>query len=228
MSEQVANETLLALEERLRRLELLLRGDPSLELASALPINEQQNKPARIRMQKLERRFSDLCQHSKAVDNVLKLRKCALLDPALPTPAPTGPPTDTRVHDFSRGHAERHADEAMSTADKLSIVLASSDMIAATVSRLNTFESSQLPDNGPLGAMLALQPRLQHAQMVQEAQAAEMAALRQRTTHVLGKWYESSVIEEGEQWVAWEQRLSQIEQHVRRQEHRHDHEAHAI
>lgn len=75
-----------------------------------------------------------------------------------------------------------------------------------------------IPDAQILRTLLALQPRLTRAQSVQGAQEAELAELRQRSAAALAHWYSRTVLEGGEQWSTWEERMMKMEQKVRREE----------
>ena len=98
------------------------------------------------------------------------------------------------------------------------VILASEKMFASTTSNLTALQRQHMPDTDALISLAALQPQVEQALAVSEKQWAEMEELRRRSAEALAYWYESSVLEEGERWADWEERLKRVEMAVRRKE----------
>lgn len=67
-----AGETLTALEERLRRVELLLRGGA--EGRDTNGPSEEDSRPVASRLDKIEKRLAEICSHSEPIGELLQLR----------------------------------------------------------------------------------------------------------------------------------------------------------
>ena len=102
--------------------------------------------------------------------------------------------------------------------EHLHVLSAYEPLFASAASELTSLENRRFPEGEALVSLIALQPRLQAALEVQESQAAEVEDLKRRSATVLAQWYQTSVIEDGEQWAEWERRLVRVEQQVRRAE----------
>lgn len=108
---------------------------------------------------------------------------------------------------------------AQSGSGHQSVVLASGALIPQTVSDLNALQTQRIPETKPLTTLVSLGPRLEKALAVQQAQVLEERELRDRSAHLLARWYERSVLRSGEQWADWEDRLAKMELKLRREEH---------
>ena len=97
-------------------------------------------------------------------------------------------------------------------------VLAASALFAQTVSDLSNLEGQHIPDARKLAALVSLQPRITRALAVQQIQSRQANELQIRSAQLLTRWYQHSVIEEGEHWAGWEDRMLRIEMQVRRRE----------
>lgn len=100
----------------------------------------------------------------------------------------------------------------------LAIVLASASLYHSTTSRLTSISDVPVPPAESSAALITLQPRIAKVGLEREAQAREIAELRQRTAAVLERWYEVAVLGGGECWAEWEERVQQAERTIRRAE----------
>ncbi len=75
-----------------------------------------------------------------------------------------------------------------------------------------------MPDAIALASLIALRPVLAKVQSTQESQERELEELRDRSATVLAQWYEKQVLQGGEQWSEWEERMASMEQDLRRRE----------
>lgn len=102
--------------------------------------------------------------------------------------------------------------------EQLPVVLSSEAMFQPAISHLTTLQTCDLPGSRAFVSLVELQPRLKRAMEVQDQQAKEVDELRQRSAAILERWYEGTVLENGQQWVEWDDRLSKVELAVRRAE----------
>ena len=114
----------------------------------------------------------------------------------------------------SRGTSAKSAE-----LDQLPTVFAAAPILSQTVSDLDALQRQQIPDNQPLASLIGLAPRLERVAAVQRVQSEEENELCERTAQLLARWYEQTVVHEGEQWADWEARLSKVELKLRREEH---------
>lgn len=103
-------------------------------------------------------------------------------------------------------------------AEELSVILASEKMLMSTTSNLTALQSQHMPHTDALVSLALLQPQVERALAMSEKQWAEVEELRRRSAEALVYWYEISVLEEGERWADWEERLRRVEMAVRRKE----------
>ena len=75
-----------------------------------------------------------------------------------------------------------------------------------------------IPSSSLSTALIFLRPRLAKLASLQDAQAKEMAVLRARSAQAVQRWYELSVLGQGECWAEWEGRMEEGEKRVRRVE----------
>jgi hypothetical protein len=107
---------------------------------------------------------------------------------------------------------------AMTTADKTTIILASSSTFEAAQARLSSLDGVKLEDASALVPLATMRKEIAAAQAIQEAQEALVAVLQERTANVLAKWYQYSILDQGRQWAEWEGRLMTVERTVKRKE----------
>lgn len=75
-----------------------------------------------------------------------------------------------------------------------------------------------MPHAGALMPLIGMLPRLAKAVVIQDSQAVEVDRLRTKSAMVIAEWYKILILQEGEQWSEYEQRIARIEQVMRRME----------
>ena len=190
----MAAATLALLEERLQRLDYILHGDsltiaPTSDSASATSATTQ--------LQSLERRLDSLTARTPIAAEVLALHKA---QPSLfhPSPAPASP--------------------TLPPAALTALVLAHTPLYNSLASSLSQLQTSPVPSPAGSAKLIDLQPRLERVQAKQEQQARELAELRLRSARVVETWYRNGVLEMGECWAGWEERIREAEILTRRKE----------
>lgn len=93
-------------------------------------------------------------------------------------------------------------------------------LISTTAARLTTLKESPVPPVEVSTNLIAMAPRLARLELLREERWREVDVLRERTAVVLNRWYQMQVLEAGECWVEWEERLLEVEREVRRGERR--------
>jgi hypothetical protein len=112
--------------------------------------------------------------------------------------------------------------------ERLAVVNSCATLFPTTASRLTALQDLPIPSAELSASLIALHPRLAKAELVQKAQAQEMADLRLRTAAVMQRWYEIGILGQGECWSEWEGRLMEVEKTTRREESARAREAGAI
>lgn len=186
-----ASDTLALLEERIRRIDYILHGDLARD-----PDRPSPTGSAVSRLRHLERSLQSLTTRSPAAADVLALQKA---HPQL-------------------FHSTPAASSTLPTPALAALVLAHRDLITSCSTHLSQLSSTSLPDSAPLTKLVALEARIQQAQAKQEEQAREVAELRARSAKAVETWYEHGVLDMGEKWADWEERVRECEILVRRRE----------
>ncbi|KAF2215434.1 hypothetical protein CERZMDRAFT_36218 [Cercospora zeae-maydis SCOH1-5] len=190
-----ASDTLSMLEQRLQRIDYAINGDRPQP-------HEDQPPPtlsAAARLRHLERTLKALSTKSHAVADVLQIHK---LCPELFHPAD-----------------EKTVPSTLHPAALAQLILAHEAMYKSTSAQLQTLQdNSTIADPAPLVNLIGLEPRLERIEAKQTEQAREFAELRLRSTRLLENWYKVGVLEMGEKWTDWEERLRDCEILVRRKE----------
>lgn len=198
MSQTTAADTLAGLEERIRRIDHLLHGHPT--LPSSLHEKDPDSPPASAtaRLRKLERSLTSLLDRSPAAHQAIALQKSHphLFSSNPTTTTPTDLPTSTLA----------------------TLVLAHTHLYTNLSTQLTQLQSTPLPDSTPLTHLIDLQPRINKLRTKQHEQAQELVDLRSRSAQAVEKWYTGGVMEMGEQWADWEERVREVEILVRRRE----------
>ncbi|RMY23833.1 hypothetical protein D0865_16447 [Hortaea werneckii] len=196
MSQKTAADTLALLEERIRRIDHLLHGHTT--LPSSLHEKDPDSPPtsATARLRKLERSLISLLDRSPSAQQAIALQKS---HPQLFSSNPTTP-TD------------------LPTSTLATLVLAHTHLYTNLSTQLTQLQSTPLPDSTPLTHLIALRPRINALQTKQHDQAQELADLRSRSAQAVEKWYTTGVMEIGEHWADWEERVREVEILVRRRE----------
>lgn len=110
------------------------------------------------------------------------------------------------------------SDAALSPGERLAIISACATSYPTTASRLNSIKDVPIPPVESSLALIALQPRINRLEQLQEEQERELSELRLRSARVLKRWYEVGVLAGGECWVEWEGRVMGVEKRVKRVE----------
>jgi len=190
---QTAAETLQLLEERLARIEFVVNGD------SQETTKSQSQASANTRLRNLERALRSLSAKSYAVCDILELHRNhpEIFHPADSSAAPS----------------------ALPPASLAQLILAHENLYKTSASQLSTLNDSRsIPDPVALTSLISMQPRIQKLEAKQREQAKEFAELRARSAKVVENWYENGVLDMGDKWADWEERLKEVEILVRRQE----------
>lgn len=196
--QSTAAETLSMLEERLQRISFLLHGDSQ----TAAVEHDKTSRPSTVstRLANLERSLNSLVNRSNAAYDVLLLQQQI---PDLFHPSAQGDlPSST-----------------LNPAALAQLILAHDALFKTTSSQLQSLsEISSIPDSASFTNLIASQARIEKIEAKQIAQAREVAELREKSAEVVEAWYEDGVLEMGERWADWEERLRDCEILVRRQE----------
>ncbi|KAI9758767.1 MAG: hypothetical protein M4579_002870 [Chaenotheca gracillima] len=195
-ADAVAIETLSLLESRLRRLEFVVTG-------AAEPIHEpaegrRKEDSIAARLEGVEHAYNKLAMESDLVQEVLQLQS-QFPDAFALAPSKSSAPS-------------------MSTMEMLSVVLSSATQLSTASSDLTVIHDMPVPSAETSAALIELQPRIAKLSRAQERQAREIAVLRQRSARLLERWYEVNILEGGECWTEWDQRMMRVEREVKRAE----------
>lgn len=192
---ETVSDTLSMLEQRLQRIDYAINGDSPQS-------HDDQPKPAAsaaARLRHLERTLKALSTKSHAVADVLQIHKQY---PELFHPAD-----------------EKAVPSTLHPAALAQLVLAHESLYKTTSAQLQTLQdNSTIPESAPLVKLIGLEPRLERIEAKQIEQAREFAELRLRSTRLLENWYKVGVLDMGEKWTDWEERLRDCEILVRRRE----------
>ena len=201
MAEHVTREALSVLDERLKRVEFLVRGDTSedhSDTATTSADAQHLGETASTRIHALERTLHALAARSPAVADILQLQR---QQPQLFQ---------------SATHGQGTLPDKIALAQ---ILLAHEPLYRKTTTQLIQLrDAGSVPDSTPLAHLAGLQPRISQLQAKQEALVREYGDLRTRSATALERWYETGVLEMGERWADWEERLRDCEILVRRKE----------
>jgi len=208
--------TLSMLEERLHRLEYLLHGT-----SNAFGVPDPASPPAKhdevvsARLAQLQGNLHRLASMRGVVQDVLDL--CIK-------------PSITNLREFADQRKDAHypdlfipaaGDQPPTTLDIstiAAIVLAHASSISESASRLTSLQDLPVPPASASADLIAMQPRLEKAKKVQEAQLHELSELRARSARLVERWLEVGVVGQGEVWAEWEERTRTAERGVRRLE----------
>ncbi|KAK5123777.1 hypothetical protein LTR85_002413 [Meristemomyces frigidus] len=194
-SKEVGADTLALLEERIRRVDYIINGDNAARDTEP----SQTTGSATARLRTLERTLNSLESRSQAAADVLALQK---VQPSLfhTTLSATKAPTD------------------LPPASLASLILAHAQLYTSVSAHLTQLQDTHLPDPAAATKLVDLQPRIEKVQARQDQQARDFAELRRRSARVVEQWYQVGVLEMGEKWAEWEERVRDAEILVRRRE----------
>lgn len=181
------------LEERLARVNFLVNGDDIPTTASHGHGN------ASTCLRALEKSLKTLAARSPPVSDLLELQNQLpeLFGPSSTQSTPSTLPAEALAQ----------------------LVLAHEQLFKKTATQLSTLnENKEIPDPSQLSKLIAMRPRMEKLEARQKEQAKEFAELRARSAKVVEQWYENGVLDMGEKWADWEERLRDCEILVRRNE----------
>lgn len=196
---ETAAATLSMLEERLHRLDYAINGD-------VLPIEDdnkdnelQPRASAAARLRTLERALKTLTTKSHAVSDILQIQQ--------------------QCPELFHAADEQTIPSTLHPASLAQLILAHEGLYKTASSQLSTLhDNSTIPDTAPLVKLIGLEPRIEKVEAKQIEQAREFADLRLRSMRLLENWYKLGVLDMGEKWADWEERLRDCEIMVRRKE----------
>ena len=99
----------------------------------------------------------------------------------------------------------------LSTNEKLSVVSSMASQFQAFSSQVNAIMDSPIPNPRTSTELIALIPRVNKIELLQEAQRAEIAALRKRSLDVLQRWYLVGVEGVNECFAEWDGRTAGLD-----------------
>jgi hypothetical protein len=173
----------------------------------------ESSRTVTARLATLESGLNHLASRSKAVQDILRLRKISkqILESILICLENLHPD----LYDLSNVEKDPLL---LDVSSQLAIILASAPSYHSTASRLTSIHDVPLPRAESSAALVALQPRVGKMELLQESQARQMSDLRSRSAAVLERWYEIGVLGGGDCWDEWEGRIGRVERTLKRHE----------
>lgn len=110
----------------------------------------------------------------------------------------------------------------MDPATLKSIILSSASSYQLTASRLTSILDVPVPDAESSSYLVELQPRVARLELLQAEQEKQVSELKKRSAAVLQRWYAVDVLGVGDCWAEAENRVTAIEQAVRRKDMTHE------
>lgn len=194
-SKETVGETLSLLEERLRRVDYVLNGHFDRDPQESSKSEVKGSATARLRT--LERALQSLIEKSTTVNDILSLQK--------------------KHPDLFQASNSANV-PPLQPSSLASLVLAHSQLYHSISTQLPQVKDTTTPGPSSAAKLIELRPRIEQLQATQTSQAREFAELRIRSARAVEAWYEGGVLEMGEQWAEWEERLRDAEIIVRRRE----------
>ena len=195
---ETAAEMLSLLEERLRRVDYVLNGHVDSAVKDAATTQVKGSAMARLRT--LERSLQALTAKSTTVSDVLNLQKQY---------------PELLSHTSS---SSSDVPTTLSPTSLASLVLAHSKLYHTVSTQLPQVQHASIPDPSDAAKLVELLPRIQQLQAKQDSQVTEFAELRTSSAKAVESWYVGGVLNMGERWAGWEERLRDAEILVRRRE----------
>ncbi|KAK3067863.1 hypothetical protein LTR53_014995 [Teratosphaeriaceae sp. CCFEE 6253] len=187
-------DTLVLLEERIRRVDYVLHGTTGEAGDVLLP---QTSGSATARLRSLERALAQLRAGSPVVAEVLALQRA---HPLLLHPAASDAGSSLPLHQLA------------------ALVLAHAPLYTSLTANLSQLQDTHVPDPAAAVKLVHLAPRVEKARVRQEQQARQLAELRVRSARVVEQWLEVGMLGMSGRWADWEERLRETEIVVRRRE----------
>lgn len=192
-SNAASADTLALLEERIRRIDYALNGNSTARDTEP----SQTTGSATARLRTLERTLASLASRSPAAADVLALQ---------------------RVQPSVFHAATPNAPSSLHPASLALLVLAHAQLYTSVSANLTQMHDTYLPDPAAATKLVHLRSRIEKVRTRQDQQAREFAELRARSARVVEQWYQVGVLDMGEQWAGWEERVRDAEILVRRRE----------
>lgn len=200
--------TLVLLESRLRAIEYALYGH-----MDGTAANGSKDKSAATRLRELEVGLEHYTAKTKVILDLLKLRE--FHDRSKPQPSLTRC-SDAQSPDLFQNADEGEVPSLLDTESKAAIVLASATSYPLTASSLTSILDTPIPAAELSAKVMATGPQIEQLAALQNSQLKTMAALKERTSQVLQRWYSVDILQSGEYWADVEARVDTVEQTVRR------------
>ena len=99
---------------------------------------------------------------------------------------------------------------------KAAIVFSSATAYPLTASSLTSILDTPIPAAELSVKVMATGPQIAELAALQTSQLKTIAALKERTSHVLQRWYSVDILQSGEYWADVEARVDGVEHAVRR------------
>jgi hypothetical protein len=196
--DKVAEETVRSLETRLCRIEFVLSGtseDPISDLFALRNAGRENSVHARLAA--LEQDLVKLCRKSTTMKEMIDLYK------NYPEIFKT-----TQIHPYATSSS---SPSTLTSSERLSTVLTAAPFIHATSSQLTSIRDTPIPDPNVSADLIALVPRINRAEMVQQTQAREIAELRRRSAALLERWYLLGIEGVNECFAEWDERTLEVD-----------------
>jgi len=193
--DKVAEETVHSLETRLRRIEFVLSGtseDPVSDLFALRTAGRENSVHARLAA--LERDLAKLCRKSTTVKEMIDLYK-----------------NYPEIFKNAQTHHATSSSSTLTPSERLSTVLTAASSIHATSSQLTSIRDTPIPDPNVSTDLIALFPRINRAEVVQQTQAREIAELRRRSAALLERWYLLGIEGVNECFAEWDERTLEVD-----------------
>ncbi|PWW74105.1 hypothetical protein C7212DRAFT_346758 [Tuber magnatum] len=193
--DKVAEETVRSLETRLRRIEFVLSGtseDPISDLFALRNAGRENSVHARLAA--LEHDLAKLCKKSTAVKEMIDLHR--------------NYPEIFKTHPHATSSSPS---STLTPSEKLSTVLTAAPSIHTTSSQLTSIRDTPIPDPNVSADLIALIPRINRAEVVQQTQAREIAELRRRSAALLERRYLLGIEGVNECFSEWDERTLEID-----------------
>lgn len=204
--------TLDSLELRLQRVEYYLSGSDNTEDILQQVAARGQDHTVQARLARLEQGLGKLSLRSHVVGDLLTLRESAFQWMFRAHSA-----KDAKYPDLFHATSS-DVPTTLSVSELVAIINSCAPAFPTTASRLHAIRDMPIPSAESSAALIALHPGLIGVEMLQEAQAREMAELRIRSARAVQRWYELSVLGGSECWNEWECRVGEVEKRARREE----------
>ncbi|KAL0637400.1 hypothetical protein Q9L58_003603 [Maublancomyces gigas] len=191
-ADSIAEQTLFALETRLRRIEFVLAGsseDPVGDLYARRKSGKESSVKSRLNT--LERDLSRLAIKSRTVKDMLDLH--------------------TNFPEIFKNVYPATQTSSLSSEEKLSTVLSAAPSFHATSSQLTSIMDTLIPNPSVSADLISLVPRINRAEVVQQAQAKEIADLRRRSAALLERWYLLGIEGVNECFAEWDERALEVD-----------------